>query len=577
MTKKIPIFWLLLFFPMLSSGYDFSNLRNTPMQWVDGTLLLPSRWYLLSDKELNDKGHVFEESHESDSALLYYGILAQRLESRLANKVADTNDIHLYIKIRNEMGLIYMSDFHDIQAFQCFLDAYEWSLVSKKEIYRMSVLTNMGILYMNHDDGEKAYPIFSGLFEEACATGDTWLASRIFVNAINCAIVMEDTTKIRSCIDAFQPSFLLYSGSRFALGQGLSFLAKERGDWLKARNAIQDIWNTIPFLFDSIGGYAAAWLHLAQAYERGGKYDSALVALAMSSNYASQQDNKEWLRDNYRMLADIYWKKGDMASYAKATHTYFVLSDSTMDAMRYASIKDLEYTAYKNRQERKMMDLEHQQSYHEQVIRTQKNVISGVLGFLTLVLILLFMLYRQKRLISQKNVVLYEKNKALMAYADSMFPEPSLEEHLGHEDPGERFRTEKMDERKDDEEENRKKKRQVRILTGKIQEILEEGLCLNPDFSLEKLADMLDSNTSYVSAAINESFGQNFTSLVNTYRIRKACSLMDDPTNRNYTLDYIAAQVGFKNRNTFTQNFKRYTGLLPSQYIKLAIKEKRGK
>ena len=144
MTKKIPIFWLLLFFPMLSSGYDFSNLRNTPMQWVDGTLLLPSRWYLLSDKELNDKGHVFEESHESDSALLYYGILAQRLESRLANKVADTNDIHLYIKIRNEMGLIYMSDFHDIQAFQCFLDAYEWSLVSKKEIYRMSVLTNMG-------------------------------------------------------------------------------------------------------------------------------------------------------------------------------------------------------------------------------------------------------------------------------------------------------------------------------------------------------------------------------------------------------------------------------------------------
>ena len=123
MTKKIPIFWLLLFFPMLSSGYDFSNLRNTPMQWVDGTLLLPSRWYLLSDKELNDKGHVFEESHESDSALLYYGILAQRLESRLANKVADTNDIHLYIKIRNLVFLPVVKDSKDVSDWY-FLNAY---------------------------------------------------------------------------------------------------------------------------------------------------------------------------------------------------------------------------------------------------------------------------------------------------------------------------------------------------------------------------------------------------------------------------------------------------------------------
>ena len=58
------------------------------------------------------------------------------------------------------------------------------------------------------------------------------------------------------------------------------------------------------------------------------------------------------------------------------------------------------------------------------------------------------------------------------------------------------------------------------------------------DFSLERLAELVGSNSKYVSQAVNEHYGKKFSSFVTDYRIRLACRcLADDEAYGAYTIE----------------------------------------
>lgn len=93
----------------------------------------------------------------------------------------------------------------------------------------------------------------------------------------------------------------------------------------------------------------------------------------------------------------------------------------------------------------------------------------------------------------------------------------------------------------------------------------------NPEFSLQMLAQLLNSNTKYVSQAINDYLGQNFRGLVNEYRVKKARQrLTENPTYANFTIQAIAESVGYKSAANFIAVFKKITGLTPAHYQKMA-------
>lgn len=95
---------------------------------------------------------------------------------------------------------------------------------------------------------------------------------------------------------------------------------------------------------------------------------------------------------------------------------------------------------------------------------------------------------------------------------------------------------------------------------------------LDGDFSLTRLAQSVGSNTRYVSHVINEVFGSNFQTLVNTVRIREACRRIDDhAAYGNYSTEAIGETVGFNSRSAFATAFKKITGLTPSEYRKISI------
>ena len=96
------------------------------------------------------------------------------------------------------------------------------------------------------------------------------------------------------------------------------------------------------------------------------------------------------------------------------------------------------------------------------------------------------------------------------------------------------------------------------------------------EFSLSRLAQIVGSNTRYVSHVINEVFGSNFQTYVNSVRIREVCRRIDNHRKySNFTTYAIAESVGFNSRSAFNTAFKKTTGLSAGEYRKISTERHR--
>ena len=122
---------------------------------------------------------------------------------------------------------------------------------------------------------------------------------------------------------------------------------------------------------------------------------------------------------------------------------------------------------------------------------------------------------------------------------------------------------------------NEDSKRRILTVLGRIMD--EEKAFCSDDFSLGRLAELAETNQTYLSQVINESFGKSFTEYVNEYRIREVQSrLLDTERYGNLTIEAVAESVGFRSRSTFSRTFRKITGIPPSVYQKMSNDQKRG-
>lgn len=88
----------------------------------------------------------------------------------------------------------------------------------------------------------------------------------------------------------------------------------------------------------------------------------------------------------------------------------------------------------------------------------------------------------------------------------------------------------------------------------------------DPNFSAKDLAKELKTNTRYLSAVVNSRFGQNYSCLLNEYRIKEAVHLLTDKRYRDKNVEEISAMVGFANRQSFYAAFYKNVGETPNGY-----------
>jgi ligand-binding sensor domain-containing protein/AraC-like DNA-binding protein len=108
-----------------------------------------------------------------------------------------------------------------------------------------------------------------------------------------------------------------------------------------------------------------------------------------------------------------------------------------------------------------------------------------------------------------------------------------------------------------------------KLYLQQLQKIMEEEKpFLDPELSLQKLAERIGITREDLSHVINEQLGRNFKNFINEYRIEEAKRKLVDPQENQFVLLKIAFDVGFNSKSAFNASFKKSTGLSPSEYRK---------
>ncbi len=108
-----------------------------------------------------------------------------------------------------------------------------------------------------------------------------------------------------------------------------------------------------------------------------------------------------------------------------------------------------------------------------------------------------------------------------------------------------------------------------------LKEILDHSKkYLQRNYSIHEMSK--DSKIPFylLSQYINKTLGTTFLDLINSRRIEECCKMMESGKYQNITLEAIAKECGFSNRNTFIAAFKKFKNMPPSQYIKSLEVEK---
>ncbi len=296
-----------------------------------------------------------------------------------------------------------------------------------------------------------------------------------------------------------------------------------------------------------------AWSEIYKCYEDEGRLDKALEVLLKYDTLAHEMNQAYLYVDCYKGLMRIYTKLGDKDKALFYYGEYFKYADSLLNVNDFSQIKTEYQAGEKRRTDTTINNLEKANSQQKLIL-----VLLAVIVAVTTSAVAVF--YRQRQRLHGANVELYKRNSELLEiesrYGKLMEERSKAEETLRHEETDGRGQAAANHDR----------------LIKSILKVMEnEDTFCNPDFSQAMLARLTESNTNYVSQAINTTFNKNFRSFVNEYRIKVAMKRMADTARwGNYSILGIAESVGFKSASNFIEAFKKITGMTPSLYRRMS-------
>jgi len=283
--------------------------------------------------------------------------------------------------------------------------------------------------------------------------------------------------------------------------------------------------------------------NIALCYAKAGDYRKAMETLSHSEQLATKDGLLDAKLEVYRFMTEYAHEAGNSEVENRYRSSYLSLKDSLINYHQLQSINQLQLMRDLKAIDQRMEEMK-QRSHRERQIVIMVTIVA--------VIILLFLLwmYRQNRVLRAANRQLYEKSLSLL-------------------EKGDRERNRRNEKREEpasspSEEDNR--------VLQKIIEVMENNPeIFEPDFTIERLAQIIDEKYRTVSRIINETGVENSSQFINRYRIDEACRRINDVKQYGHlSLEAIANSVGFRSRSSFGVAFKRATGLTPSEYQKMA-------
>lgn len=286
-----------------------------------------------------------------------------------------------------------------------------------------------------------------------------------------------------------------------------------------------------------------------------------------------------------RRLADLYERNGDVQNANRYRSVYINIKDSVQNIRNFDTAKNKLFLHEVEKTTKEIDALHKNEEEKVRTIRIQWGIMGGIFLFMICFAAFFVIVNRQKKKLNESYRSLFRQNKdnlEMQKRLEKLYKETTAEleeknelisklqaekkEHFDAKvdnvsnDASEKYHSSNLN------EEGRKH------IERRIEKVMEETteFC-SMDFSLDRLAEIVGSNSKYVSQVINDSYKKNFNAFVNSYRIQLARErLIDVEKYGNYTIKGIAESVGFKSPTTFINVFKKTVGLTPSMYQNIA-------
>ena len=541
-TRRITVFIVLLLSTLAVMAEDVTFMTNR-RQWER----LPTATLLqLGDNFLNNK-------NLPDSAMLCYTIAANRYNENL-----DENELKQCVLGYYSLALLYGNHYNNYyEGWKYILKTQQLANKHSLKSIQPLVLMQLGVLsrqeYIWKNDIQyykKSLAYYKSAFKQSIDNEYWRYLQGIIYNLIALTFGQDDLAssinELRQYNQMSIPDTVLMRPYTKELCQGMILYYNHKPEKaleiflrLAEGNDYGDSGGNYNYRNMQLLAYNAAFSMLLQL----GRYDEAKSSIEKARQLVPIGANEQYMLLYEHMNNQTLAKEYQLLWYKERDSLYQAFQVGDIENVRFLHELD------KMNEEQKALTLKQQ---HD------RKMLWVVSGFLALALGLIVLLVINRGLIKQKNKVLYENNVALLAAEDERRRQAEQEELARVEAEAAKYGAIRMDEQSTEE-----LWQNIIHVMGYSQEIFDEN------FSVARLAELIEAKSNYVSQAINQHDNKGFPNLLAHYRIQEVCRRMNDSVNyKNYTVEGFGQSVGYTSRSHFVKLFKHHTGLTPSDYMK---------
>ncbi|MDR2971612.1 MAG: helix-turn-helix domain-containing protein [Bacteroidales bacterium] len=524
------IFILLLFLTVAAHGQ-----KRTPNSSQNNGVI--SNMQHLSAQQLFDTANYYLDKHCTDTALIFYNFFINK-----PVKNADVEHQKKMVEAYNKSAVIYyhLCDFRS--AYEYLIRALFLGEEFNYHLYEPKIYTNIGNIYYRFNQ----YDIAKIYYSKALHSCQDTATIVILLN--NLGTVEVENRNLDSASFYLEKSLQISKrNEKINLHTLLNTMA-----WVYQNKELYDSafyyykWSLEEAREnEKIEKQAEILSNISKLYFDVNKTDSALFYINLSNNIAEKSHFLSIIAENYLTLSKIEEAKGRHKSALVHYKKYALLNDSIFKAENFGDINQLQRLYEVSKTNKQIEQLVVEQQMKEQQIRYQNIIQFIILCILLLVSVVLAYIYLQKRNLSKAYKKLFEKNIQII----------ELQDHSTKREPEKYKKSPLTDEMQEE-------------LLERILTLMEDNsIVCDPEFSLDKLAELVQSNHTYVSQVINTALKKNFRSFLNSYRIQEAQQLFSELDIAKYTIESVAYKVGFKSPSAFRSTFKETTGVSPNYYL----------
>ena len=502
--------------------YDSVILSARPV--LDSAVRDGDRGTALMSSVMIAQAYLFTE--RSDSA----GYWIERIE-RMGVEDGSLSVKSVFYNVKAIYAVKFKLDYSE--ALKYFLRGYETATALGNQDYRVTLLTNIAnVFYLRYDEDGMRYAV------EALAISDSCRLS-----------------EFSKCLSYLAASQMSYMGRDY----GNSKIYLERADSLVRRGGYRSLISSVELLYGDLcsvdGHYEQAeehyrvaldhsyntepgtisriYLNYGKCCEIMGKADYAVSLYEQGLEVSRGHGNMEFRRELLQRITDIYSEKE--GSPERFRYYYGQLRES-LDTI---AGREREFNSLLLSNQQMQHELEMRANELELMEARRRNMLWGFISLMALLLVAsFFFLWRRQKHMYRVLVDQYAHHAQQMEML-----------HAGNSPEEEKDAAEKQ-------------------LFHRVETLMSrDKIFCQKDLTLDRLAEMTDSNRTYVSKAINRCAGQSFSSYLNMYRIAEAVRLISR-LDEEMPLKQVADEVGYVSMSVFYNAFCKETGLPPGRYRK---------